>query len=453
MQTSSSNPPVDAPHGRRAREAYEFLPAALEVLEKPPHPAARVVLGVIVTFIVVALAWSIWGRIDQVAMATGQIVPTTRAQLIQPIENGIVRAIHVRDGQRVKAGDLLLELDPTEASASVEAARSERDKARLDLAVADALLADAPLSALVVPSDIVGPLQEAARSQLKGEVEKLASTLAGLTADVTEQEAMLAATERQLEKTHELTAHIEKRLEGLEDLNEQGLVRLPDLTTARQAWIENTSEIATLTYTIDQGKSRIESRRRKREEAINTARADALTRRADALKRIANLDQQLRRDEQRARDRQLRAPSDGTVYGLTTFTVGGVVTTKDVVMRLVPESATLEAEVMVLNKDIGFVSQGQGAVVKLETFPFTRYGYVEGTVKTVSRDAITDEKQGLVYKAEVALHADRILVGDNWVKLLPGMAVQGEIKTGDRSVIDYFLSPLLKYRDESLRER
>lgn len=437
----------------RPRDAFEFLPAALEVLETPPHPLARAVSGIIATFVLVALAWSIWGRIDQVAMATGQVVPSTRAQLIQPIENGIVRAIHVRDGQKVKAGDPLIELDPTEASASVEAARAELNKARIDLALTEALLTNAPLAKFALPDGLTGQAENAARAQLTGEVEKLASAVAGLNADIAEQEATLATSLRQLERTQAITPHIEKRLEGLEDLNEQGLVRLPDLTAARQAWIENKSEIDTLGHSAEQARSRIESRLQKREEIINGARSEQLNRQSDALKRIANFEQQLRRDEQRATDRKLRAPSDGTIYGLTVFTVGGVVTTKDVIMRLVPETSQLEAEVLVLNKDIGFVREGQEAVIKLETFPFTRYGYVEGKVKNVSRDAITDEKQGPVYKAEITLNADQLLVGNKWVKLLPGMSVQGEIKTGDRSVIDYFLSPLLRYRDESLRER
>jgi HlyD family type I secretion membrane fusion protein len=202
-----------------------------------------------------------------------------------------------------------------------------------------------------------------------------------------------------------------------------------------------------------QARARIDSREKRRAEAIAAARTDALQRKADALRRIVAAEQQIRRETQRREDRVLRAPVAGVVTGQSAFTVGGVVTTKDVIMRVVPEGATLEAEVMVLNKDIGFVEVGQPVELKLETFPFTRYGVIEGRVKQVWRDAIQDEKQGLVYKAEVTLAADRILVDRTWVPLATGMAVQAEIKTGDRRVISYFLSPLLRYRDESLRER
>lgn len=436
-----------------SRETYEFLPAVLEVLETPPRPLPRVLLWVIIAFFLVSLGWAIIGRIDQVATATGQIVPATRIQLIQPIENGIVRAIHVRDGEHVRAGAPLVDLDPTEASTGAEAARSELTKARLDAAVAHALLADDPVSAFSMPAGMTGPLVDAARSQLVGEVEKLKASVATVDAETAEQRAVRIAYEGQFEKAKKSTPLIVQRLDGLEELDRKRLVRLPDLISVRQQKLDNTSEIETLASNIDQTDSRIESKLKRHEEIISTARADALQRHADALRRIASLEQDLRREQRKAEDRTLRAPVDGTIMGLSVFTVGGVVTTKDVLMRLVPDDAILEAEVIVLNKDIGFVREGLPVEVKLETFPFTRYGLVPGAVKAVWHDAIQDEKQGLVYKAVVSLNEKRIRVNERWQPLTPGMSVQAEIKTGDRRVIDYFLSPLLRYRDESLRER
>lgn len=437
----------------KPRDAFEFLPAVLEVLETPPRPAARMLQWLIMAFFVTALAWSILGRIDQVAVATGQIVPSTRVKLIQPIENGVVRAIYVQDGQRVKAGDALIDLDPTEASAGAEAARSDLTKARLDAAVAQALLAENPAQAFHAGEDISGPLVAASKSQLLGEVEKMKASLATVEAEIAEQTAARFSFEGQLAKAHKSTPLITQRLEGLEKLDKMDLVRLPDLISVRQQKLDNESEIETLGASISQASSRIESKEKRREEIISSVRADALERHADALRRIATLEQQLRKEERRANDRTLRAPVDGVVVGLSVFTIGGVVTTKDVLMRLVPDDAVLDAEVVVLNKDIGFVREGMPVELKLETFPFTRYGLVEGEVKQVWRDAIQDEKQGLVYKAELTLKSKQILVNDKWIPLAPGMSVQAEIKTGDRRVIEYFLSPLLRYQDESLRER
>lgn len=436
-----------------ARGEFEFLPAALEVLDTPPRPAARMAATAICAFFLLAIVWAIYGKVDTVAVAQGQLIPTARVKLIQPLETAIVRAIHVQDGQSVKAGDILVELDPTDAQSNYGAIKADLVKAELDAAVATALLSDAPENAFTAPQDAQGLLVEASRSQLQGEIKKLEASILLHTSDLDEQKASLATYKSQLRKAQAATPLVEERLTGLEQLNEKNLVRKPDLFAGRQQKIENASDQETAQSALAQTRLRIEARERKISEAVASFRADALQRRADALRRIASLEQQLKKEEQRQKDRTLRAPVDGTVFGLSIFTEGGVASTKDVLMRIVPDGGELILETTVLNQDIGFVERGQPVEIKLETFPFTRYGLIEGVVKDVWRDAIQDEKRGLVYKAEISLKQNEIRVADRWVPLSPGMAAQAEIKTGDRHVIQYFLSPLLRYQSETLRER
>ena len=437
----------------RRPEELEFLPAALEVLETPPRPAARLIALLISTFFFAAIFWAITGRIDTVAIAEGQLLPTDRVKLIQPLENGIVRAINVKDGQEVKAGDILISLDPTETAANVEALKSDLSKAKLDEAVASALLTPNPIFSFSGPSDAGEILISAARAQLLGEVQKLQASLAFVGAEIEEQRAIYIQSETQLKKAQATTPLIADRLDGLNQLDKQGLVRKPELLGTRQRMIENKSEMLSAQSGMDQASARIESRNKRRIELIANARSEVLQRRAEALRKIASIEQQLKKEERRQRDRDLIAPVNGTVFGLTAHTLGGVVTTKDIVMRIVPEGSTLELECTVLNKDIGFVEVGQAVEIKLETFPFTRYGLIDGVVKQVWRDAIPDEKRGLIYKAEISLKQNKILVGKRWQPLAPGMSAQAEIKTGDRSIISFFLSPFLRYRDEALRER
>ncbi|MEQ1612361.1 MAG: HlyD family type I secretion periplasmic adaptor subunit [Hyphomicrobiaceae bacterium] len=438
---------------KRNRDELEFLPGALEVLETPPRPAARMTAMTICAFVIATLTWATLGRIDTVAVATGQIVPTSRVKLIQPLENGIVRAIHVREGSRVKAGDALIELDPTDAQANIDVARYELLKANLEASAAAALLTDDPQAAFKVPDGADPTTAEAIRSLMLGDFEKTRAALASIAADIAEQQGSLNVYEAQLAKAKQVLPLTEERLQGLEDLNDKQLVRKPDLYGARQQWLEGTNEIASASANIAQANARIEARTSKRAEILAGARADALQKRGDALKRMAANEQQLKKEEQRRGDRTLRAPVDGNVVAMTAFTVGGVVTTKDIILKIVPADAVLEIEAVVLNRDIGFVAKGQSVEIKLETFPFTKYGLIPGVVKEVWRDAIQDERQGLIYRAEITLLADKILVGDTWVPLAPGMSTQAEIKTGDRRVIEYFLSPFLRYKAEALRER
>ncbi|MGE8355238.1 MAG: HlyD family type I secretion periplasmic adaptor subunit, partial [Microvirgula sp.] len=173
----------------------------------------------------------------------------------------------------------------------------------------------------------------------------------------------------------------------------------------------------------------------------------------DSLQKIAALEQDRIKAAMRTRWMTLTAPVDGTVQQLAVHTVGGVVTPAQALMLIVPQQDALEVEAFVDNKDAGFVHAGQPAEVKVEAFPFTRYGTVPATVMSVSRDAISDERRGLVYAARIRLQRTTIRVDGREIGLAPGMAVSVGIKTGKRRVIDFFLSPLQQYRDESLRER
>jgi membrane fusion protein, hemolysin D len=328
----------------RSREELEFLPAALEVLGTPPRPAARMTALVICLFLLAALVWSIVGHVDTVAIAQGQIVPAERVKLIQPLESVIVRAIHVRDGQVVNAGDVLVELDPTDAETNVEALKSDFTKAKLDVAITTALISDKPRMSFAVPESVSGLLVDAARSQLLGEVEKLEAEIASASASIEEQKAERQGFELRRQKAIDIAPILEDRLGGLELLNKQNLVRKPELHAARQVKIENISENATAEAGIRQTDARIAGLTNRIEELRSKTRADALERRAEALRKVASLEQQIKREERRQADRQLRAPVAGTIMALSVHTVGGVVTTKDVLMRIVPAGSRHEIE-------------------------------------------------------------------------------------------------------------
>ena len=170
-------------------------------------------------------------------------------------------------------------------------------------------------------------------------------------------------------------------------------------------------------------------------------------------KRIEALDQERIKANTRLNAYTLRSPIDGVVQQLAVHTLGGIVTPAQQLMTIIPDEGILEVEALVENKDIGFVKEGQNVEVKIDAFPFTKYGIIEAVLTDLSSDAITDEVKGLVYKAKVILKETRIRVDEKWVNLSPGMTVTAEVKTGKRRLIEFFLSPLLRYRQESIRER
>ncbi|WP_431686977.1 HlyD family type I secretion periplasmic adaptor subunit [Hahella sp. NBU794] len=187
------------------------------------------------------------------------------------------------------------------------------------------------------------------------------------------------------------------------------------------------------------------------EHDMTVAEITKQSREADT--RAALLQEERIKAEQRSRQTRLTAPIDGTVQQLAVHTVGGVVTPAQELMLIVPEHSEMEVEALVLNKDIGFVQEGQSAEVKVDTFNFTKYGIIDAELVDLSDDAIQDENLGLVYKARLKLKQDGLTVENKYVRLSPGMSVTSEIKTGQRRLIEYFLSPLLRYKQESLGER
>lgn len=220
-----------------------------------------------------------------------------------------------------------------------------------------------------------------------------------------------------------------------------------------QARIEQERDLAAQQAKLEEIRAAMLESQRQRAALIAETRRATLDALNQAEQKVASLSQELLKAENRGRLMRLTTPVGGVVQQLAVHTVGGVVTPAQPLLVIVPNDNPLEVEVFVDNKDIGFVHAGQEVEIKVEIFPFTRYGTLHGTLIQVSSDAIQDEKRGLVYAARVKMARTTLEIDGRIVNLTPGMAVTVEIKTGKRRVIEYFLSPLLQYKDESLRER
>ena len=439
--------------GRRKREELEFLPAALEVLDTPPNPAGRFMLWLVIIIFLTAIAWASFGTVDMVSVASGRIIPSARVKVVQPLETGVVRAIHVRDGQKVKKGDVLIELDPTDSQANAATFKYELIKAQLEAAAANALLENRELIDIAIPNGADPLLARAIRDQTLGEMKKYRASVEALKAQVDELKSALRGLDIQKDRLKKVLPLIKDRLQTQEKLFRKGYTSKPIVLALRQEKIERSAELAGIAEQRAQYMDKINALSRRMAELDASFRASALERRANALKTMASLRQSLKKEKRRNQYRRLMAPVDGTVLDLRIHTIGAVVSSAQPVLKVVPAGSRLEIEALVLNRDIGFIHEGQPVEIKLEAFPFTRYGLLSGRLKQLGRDAIQDPKLGLVFRALITLDQDRIKVKNKWVALVPGMTVQAEIKTGERRLIEYFLSPFKQYQQEALRER
>lgn len=434
----------------------QFLPAALELQETPVSPAPRIAMWLLMAFALIALLWATFGYVDVVAIAHGKIVPNDRTKVIQPIETATVKAIRVTDGQPVKAGDVLVELDTTTTTADATRLANDLAAARLQSARAKALLTAVssgnPQAIAEIPG--IDPDRIAQEQRvLDGQYSEFLAKLAQINADVAKREAEIASTNEIVRKLEQTTPIARQRAQDYKDLVEKNFISKHGYLEKEQIRIEQEADLATQRSRIKELRAALQEGRSQRLALIAETRRLALDSLNEAEQKITTYGQELVKAESRGKLMTLTAPVDGTVQQLAVHTVGGVVTTAQPLMIVVPKDDPIEVEAYVENKDIGFVNSGQEAVVKVETFPFTKYGTINAKVVNVSTDAVSDEKQGLIFPAKVALERATIRVENKVVNLSPGMAVTVEVKTAKRRVVDYFLSPLLQYKDESLRER
>lgn len=431
----------------------QFLPAALEIIDTPAPALPRAIMAAIIAAFSVALIWSIAGHVDLVAVAPGKIIAEGKTKVIQSAETAVVKAIHVRDGQKVEAGDLLIELDAAATATAAETSRLTDAlwAARLEAARYEALTTGA--SATISLPGAPPKQREAEKRTLQAQAQEHRARLAALDAEIAKRSAELQAAEALSAKLKETAPIAKRRAEDFKDLMTKNFVSQHGYLEREQVRIEQEKDLAFQQAKVRELQAAIEeAKKRKDSQSAEFTRANA-TSRLEADKRAAQLEQEVIKAKTRQGQQSLTAPVAGTVQQLAVHTVGGVVTPAQPLLMIAPRDYAPEVEAILENKDVGFVKVGQKAEVKVETFPFTRYGTIPGTVSFVSKDAVADEKKGLVFRARVRLDRATIAVGENQVNLSPGMAVSAEIGTGTRRLISYFLDPLHRTTHESLRER
>lgn len=433
----------------------DFLPAALEIVERPPSPVGRAVFWIIIAFLCLALAWSIIGRIDTVASASGKLEPRGRVKVIQAAGLGVVKAIHVSDGEEVLAGQSLLELDPTVSGAEVEQARQSLLTAEVDVARMSALAAyiEGRSAVLAPPPGLAQAELRLQQDLIRARIRQHEASAAGLSQELRQRQGDVAMVAAEVRKLDEQLPLASDQLASLARLQEQGYAPRLRVDEVRERVVGLRQDLEIRRE--EQGRAL--AGQRAAAEEINKLRGDFAREVFDALAEAMatrNLRaEELKKAEENARLTVIRAPEAGVVQQLQANTPGGVVEPAAPLMVLVPAAGELVVEARLLNRDVGFVHEGQPVEVKIEAYPFTRYGIVEGVVEHVGRDAVEDEDLGLLFPVRVRLSQSWIKVGPRRAALAPGMAVTAEIKTGRRRVIEFLLSPLQRRVSEAGRER
>lgn len=440
---------------KRERAEAEFLPAALELTETPPSPLGRIMLLTIVGASATAIAWACWAQVDEVAVAEGRLVPAGRLRTVDAAEPGRIRAILVREGDHVVKGQPLIELDPTVAEADAGTARTELATAALTRARDAALLSYAAGGSATVatPAGSDPAAATAERQLVAAKIQEHEAKLAEIAQRRAGADAAIRGGEAEISKLEQTIPLIQRTYEDQQMLERKGFGARQKLLERQQALISAQQDLRAQRARVDESRAQAFALDRQAAQARSSFIGHAAQERAEAESIVSTRGEAVRKADQRQRLQTLLAPVAGVVQELSVTTIGQTPEAGKPLITIVPDGEPLVIESLLLNRDAGFVRAGDPAVVKLETYPFTRFGTLSGVVETVSADAIVDEKRGLVFPVRVRLDRPIGRPGSRALRLTAGMSATVEVQTGRRSVASIVLRPLQKRVAESGRER
>lgn len=420
---------------------------------KRPFAIARMVSLSICFMALLTIAYAYFSHIDVVVTVQGRVIPAGKSKVVQPLETGIVKTIAVKDGQHVKAGDVLVELDPTNPGAD-----SERLGLEVALAQADAQRLGAlsrGVSTFSVGTQLPADLAANQQAMLNNRLAEQSARLASIDADIAKKQADVSAIQASLTQIKRSLPLVQKKHDMRVDLAKTGHIAETGLIETQLELVNLEKEMNVQSKRLLEGEAGLNASQKQRAQAVAEFNSKVSSEIAEAGKRRDATQQELKKANQRKELQVLRAPIDGVVQQLAVTTVGGVVTQAQALMTIVPENSPFEVEAQVINKDIGQLKVGQRVINKIETFDFTRFGYIDGEILWIGGDAVMDQKLGPVYPIRIKLNATQVpnIVNGSRGKVAAGMSVMSDIKTDQRRMIEYFLAPMLRYKEESLRER
>ncbi|WP_288064880.1 HlyD family type I secretion periplasmic adaptor subunit [Herbaspirillum sp.] len=437
----------------RVKEMHPFSTAAISLQARPPQFVARMISLTICLIALLVILYACLAHIDIVVSAQGRVIPSGRSKVIQPLESGVVNEILVRDGQKVRAGAVLLTLDQTTSNADRQRLQHELWETETDVARLEALLRGSVR--LVHADDIPREIVESQQAILSSRLSEQRSRMASAEAEVARRQADYDAILSSVEQLRNSLPLVEKKHRMREELAQTGHIAETGLIETKLELINLRKELSVQQNRLKESEAARRAAVQQKAQTVAEFQARISSDRVEAIKKRSAIHQELIKAMQRSDLQVLRAPLDGVVQQLAVTTVGGVVTPAQALMSIVPENAALEVEAQINNRDIGHIRVGQRVIAKVETFDFTRYGFIEGEVQWVGTDAVLDPKQGPVYPVRIQL---RDFKTPNAVHGKPGIIVAGmnvtaDIKTDERRMMEYFLAPLLRYKEESMRER
>lgn len=426
-------------------DVHEFKPILAEIEDDPGSPLGPVTFWLVVLVFAFFVLWSIFGQVDVVVSARGQVIPAGQIKLVQPLNGGVIGRILVKEGDFVKKGQALVEIDPSTTEPNLKSSREnlahlqleqKRLQAASGVGAFDAKGSDDAETQL--------RLYNASLDALRNQLSAKEKVLENLNAQVRAKQVEIGHTQ----KTLTMNLDKEARLRDVQDI-----IARDDYEKVQNDILADQNRLQVMTHELDELKFQKQQTHEEMGYIQKNFQSTTLTDLSEKQKQATQLEATLQESTFRNARQTLVAPVDGYVHELFVHTVGGVVTPAEKILSIVPIHTPLLIQATVLNKDIGFVREGMPVAIKVDTFEFQKYGTLKGVVSQVDKDSRNDQKQGPVYSVYVTPKQHALRVDGKWRRLSSGLSVTTEVKTGKRHIIEFFIYPLIKHLDEGMSVR
>lgn len=425
-----------------------------ELLTTHPVPTWRHIAWPVMGLITLGMIWANFAKLDEVAVAPGEVIPLGKSKTIQHLEGGIIQDIYIKEGDLVRAGQTLMQLDLGSSGANIQELQARQDseiltRARLEAEANGKETPDFPPEVMArAPEEAAAQLQafNARKRQLSAGLAILEELVKQRKLEVQELEARLRAVENNLKLTRE-------RFKISEELLASGLTSRVDHLQLGAEVENQQGELRTIQASIPRARAAVsEAEQRVGEDEVRFRREaqDELSKTEQSISRIREL---LNKAQEQGVRAEIKSPIDGVIINLAFTAVGNVIKPGELIMEIVPTGENLVIESRLNPTDRGYVAVGQKALVKISTYDFSRYGGLDGQVTLVAADTSTDEK-GMPY-FRVVVQPEKTYLGktEGGLPIMPGMEATIDIHTGQKTVMDYLIQPVLKLKDEAFRER
>ncbi len=436
-------------------EHAEFAPGIQAVFMEKPATffwAFPVILSI---FIGMLIVWMVLSETDVVSPTPGKIMASKGIHHVQPIDSGIIANVPLSEGDTVKKGELLIEFLSGDLELETKSFQKEIFITQAEIYRLSSFLKTIHSQVSPVSKPVNAPVEVLRHEQLllENKISAFQSEMSTLEIKIksAEQEKLYIGGE--IDKLKRLIPLSRQRVDRLKPLIKSGMVTKGEYETLLEDLITKEEDLKIKGLQAKKLQTEIDYNREEKRllKHNNIKQTSQLL--LEAHQRLESLQISLNKAEEQLKKKRILSPINGIVHNLRLHTVGSVVQPGELIMQIIPSETPLEVEAKVLNRDIGFVHTGQNVKFKIDSFPFTKYGYIPGVVKKVERASVVDEELGDIYPTIVELLDTKIKIDGNYVRLKPGMSGVVDIKTGDRKLIEFIISPFLRYRDEAMRER